>query len=332
MRKKIRHLEIDFLRALSILAVIFIHTSAYFLSKKNVFLIWDFCQFAVVAFVFCSSYVFFQRERLLNLKSFFAFLKKRLLRLFVPYWTFLIVMLGLITIKEPNKINFAFVLKNIFAIGGIDINWLVLLFVLFSVLFPIISFLKYKKPWFFYLYGLLALGSSVALLFYRPSFDYRLIMWLPWSVVALFSWYYVKHRKHSLFLLLTISASLLLFFSLVLILTATHHSLAQFDNKYPPNFYHLVYGIFWIVLLSFILKAKFFLFSPIKVSLSFLSRKSYSLFFIHRLVIYVLTVFYKISFTWISFFVCVLIITIIIQLILTFAGYLFSTAKRGPTI
>jgi len=84
--------------------------------------------------------------------------------------------------------------------------------------------------------------------------------------------------------------------------------------------------------LSFILKAKFFLFSPIKVSLSFLSRKSYSLFFIHRLVIYVLTVFYKISFTWISFFVCVLVITIIIQLILTFAGYLFSTAKRGPTI
>jgi len=332
MKKKARHLEIDFLRALSMLAVIFIHTNAYFLSKKNVFLIWDFCQFAVVAFVFCSSYVFFQRERLLDLKSFFAFLKKRLLRLFIPYWTFLIVMLGLITIKEPNKINFTFILKNIFVIGGIDINWLVLLFVLFSVLFPVVSFLKRKKPWLFYLYVIFSLASSVVLLFYKPGFDYRLIMWLPWSVVALFSWYYVKHQKQSLFLPLTISVSLLLFSLLTLVLSSTHHSLTQFDNKYPPNLYHLTYGLFLTALLSFIFKARFFLFTPIKISLSFLSKKSYSLFFIHYFVIYVLTVFYKISFTWISFFVCVLVITIIIQLILTFAGYLFSTAKRGPTI
>ena len=332
MRKKIRHLEIDFLRALSILAVIFIHTSAYFLSKKNVFFVWDFCQFAVVTFVFCSSYVFFQRERLLSLGSFFAYLKKRLLRLLIPYWIFLFVMLSLIMIKEPNKINFAFVLKNVFVIGGIDINWLVLLFILSSVLFPILSFLRHKKPWLFYLYGTFSLASSVILLFYKPGFDFRLIMWLPWSVVALFSWYYIKHQKQSLFLPLTMSVSLFLFSLLKLVLSSTHHSLILFDNKYPPNLYHLAYGLFLTALLSFIFKAEFFRFAPIKISLSFLSKKSYSLFFIHYVVVYVLTMFYKISFTWISFFIYVLTATIIIQLILTFAGYLFSTAKRGPTI
>ena len=332
MKKKARHLEIDFLRALSMLAVIFIHTNAYFLSKKNVFLIWDFCQFAVVAFVFCSSYIFFQREKLLDLKSFFSYLKKRLLRLLIPYWVFLTIILGLIMVKEPSRINLFFVLKDIFAVSGIDINWLVLLFVQFSVLFPILSSLRRKMPWLFYLYGVSAVLSSVVLLFYKPSVDYKVIMWLPWSVVALFSWYYIKHQKKSLFLPLSMSVSLLLFILLRLVLTSTHHSLTQFDNKYPPNLYHLSYGLFWVVLLSFIFKSKFFLLPPIKHSLSFLSKKSYSLFFIHYVVIYVLTVFFKLNLSWIIFFIFVLGITMIVQLTLTSVNYLFSTAKRGPTI
>lgn len=311
---KARHLEIDILRGLSMLAIIFIHTASYHLSDKTALMIWDYSQFAVAVFIFCSAYIFFQRPFNFGLKNIADYLKKRTSRLILPYYFFLIVYIIFLWFAEPKNITPDFLFGSFTVLGGWGINWLVMLFLYLMLLMPILYFLKEKMNWLFYVFTFLGLLAASLFMFYSPELPYRATMWLPWSLIIIFSIFFVQYQGKKWFFPVTIIASFILFLTLRQIQSASNHSLAQFDNKYPPNLYHLSYGFFSIALLYFISLKGFFNFTPLKQFLFFLSKNSYTVFFIHFFFVYFFTIMMReIKFNWVSFFLTVLTLTLLVQ-------------------
>lgn len=315
---KLQRIEsVDLIRGLAILVMILLHTNAYFLKNPISFFTWDWGQFAVPLFIFCSSYVFFKKNyQFANTLGLFKFIKKRILRLLVPYYLFVAFFLILLLTKEPQKLSLKYLLSSLTINGGIDINWLVLLFVYFSIIMPFTQWAYQKKRALFYSFLSFSFFSSVVFMFYRPDFNYRLIMWLPWSLLIIISLYIYKFENNNKLMLLGFAGSLILFITSRLIQINLNHSLVMYDNKYPPNFYHLSFCSGSIFLIYWVAKIGVFSFYPINKYLSFLSKNSYSLYFIHYCMIYVLSVFTKIKFDWINFFVATTITTTVFQWLL----------------
>lgn len=304
--------EIDILRGIAILFMILIHTSYYFIADKTALFLWNWSQFAVPVFVFCSSYLFFQKYRCTNI-SFVQYLKKRVVRLIIPYYIFLAFFLSVVLFLTPRKITINYILQSIFFIGGVDINWLVLLFLCFAFLFPFIVHSFRKKKMLFVCYMVASFASSILFVLYSPSFSYKWFMWLPWSTIPFFSLFFVLYEKRKLFIFVSFIVLLFLFLSTYQIERALHHQVGFFQNKYPPNIYFLLYGMLSIIVLYFL--ARFILLSVWLTALAnFFSRYSYSLYFIHYVVLIVgASLLHIFSFNWFTFFVSVLSATVAIQ-------------------
>jgi hypothetical protein len=106
--------------------------------------------------------------------------------------------------------------------------------------------------------------------------------------------------------------------------------LDHYRNKYPPNLYHISFGVISIIILFYLCKIiDSYSHKSFKKAIIFFSTYSYQIFFTHFMIIYFLTVIVKISGTWESFYIRVLLITVVTQLII---NYFRSTLKRGPTI
>jgi len=310
-----RNLEIDSLRGTSIFTMILIHTNAYFLHIPVAFALWDISEFAVPAFIFCSAYVFFLKFESLGKNPDIYYVWKRIKRLLILYYLFLLINIVFVYVGQPKRINTLFILKNLFIIGGFDFNWLVLLFV---ELVPVMIFLFYvgkKSPLIFYLYSFISCVSLFFLLFFHSPVNYRYIMWIPWSTVVVAAWFFIRNEKKPWFFPLTLVSSLAVFLFSRAFLLSQHQSITQFNNKYPPNLYHISYGVFCVVILYFLLRYPLFKSEIFMKPIHFLSRYSYEVFFVHILMIYIFRTFFKtIPFTWATFFVVVLSLTICIQL------------------
>lgn len=333
MRK--RYEEIDIMRGLAIIAMIAIHTAAYFPRNPTVYALWDTLEFAVPIFIFCSAYLFFKLEYHSHIKHSLGYFKKRLVRLLIPYYAFLAVYIPVMTHIEPKKVTQSFIINNIFLTGGIDFNWMVLLFLLLSFLMPLLIFLFRKHRVFFGVYLTLALTSASVFLFIHPYSHYRLLMLLPWSVLIIFSWV-VAEKEHSARWLTLLFAWSLVLFSITRAIVAVipGGSVIHFHNKYPPNLYHLAYGFVSIVGMYCLARIFKRFHGLVRQPISFFSKYSYTIYFIHIGVIYFITVVLKTKVDQGSFpvfFAEVLALSAGIQLLLIGAQR-FSTLKRGPTI
>lgn len=337
MKKNIvKRLEfVDMLRGLAMITMILLHTNAYFLNNPISLFTWDWGQFAVPIFVFCSSYVFFQKQySFSSLQEFFHYAKKRIIRLLVPYYIFVAVYSGLIYLQNSTKLTLKYTLQNLTLTGGIDINWLVILFVYFIFIMPFIQWSAEKNKKIFYVYFLFCLTISILTIFNFSflTFNYRLTMWPAWSLLIIVNYFIVKYEKKLKVILVIFLISTVVFMIMYLIQKYLGHSTVQYYNKYPPNIYHLVFGVTSSIPIFWLAKKGLLAFFPLKQLLAFLSKYSYSIYFIHYCVIFVLFVFTKIKFNWVSFFVAVLLLSIITQIVFIKIIYLFSALKRGPTI
>lgn len=327
LKKIQRNDSIDLLRGIAIIIMIFIHTSAYFLSYPLVKTMWNLSQFVVVTFIFCSGYLYFQKsqkvqETLLS----FSYVTKRIWRLFIPYYIFLFFYSTLLFLTTPEKLSLDYIFKSMTVTGGVDLSWLVLLFTYVMILLPIVDFLAKKSIKLFYTYFFMSLFSSIFLLFFKSPVYFRYSMWLPWSLVLYFSWYVAKYEKSKQNLLKLFVFSVTAFFISILILQGQHKSLIHFENKYPPNLFHISYGVFMTLLLYVGLNITGKLLQPLKKIINFFSFYSYPIFFVHFFILFAIdTLFKATSFHWISLFLIVTAVTVILI-------YLFSTLKRGPTI
>lgn len=317
--------EIDMLRGLAMFAMILIHATAYFLSNPLAHRLWDLSQFAVPLFIFCSAYLFFLKPFAFDLQELIQYAKKRIIRLLVPYYAFGSILLWILYQYKRSNINADLVQRSLLIWGGIDFNWLVLLFLYFIFLMPLISWLYQSKRNLFYIYGGFSFVFSILLIFYRLPIDYRLVMWLPWSLVVVFTLLFFKHQNSTIFLSVTFITSLAIFAVLRLIEIKTGHPLWQYNNKYPPNLYHLSFGIFWTCFLYILAKKKVFTVPVIRNLFHFLSVNSYNIYFIHFIVIYYLTLVIKIEFkAWWQFFSWILVITLLVQYIINMTHKLIT--------
>lgn len=308
-----RDTVIDNLRGLAMFSMMMIHACSYYLKDKTVFLIWDSLQWAVPVFIFCSFYVFYSKITKFNSIDWLPYIKKRLPRLLIPYYYYLFFVFFLFFIFGRKEFNLDYFLAGLFIIKGIQFNWLVLLFIYLTFLMPLI--LLFKKNRFLY-YGFFVLSVISSIYFIFKPFNFRLIMWLPWSTYAFFTIFFINNKSKPGFKFFIGFSSLIIFLILRIIEVNIGHNLSQFANKYPPTLYHLSFGIFWIMILYWLADKGFFNFLKFDRLLSFLSTNSYSLFFIHIIIIYLVLWTKTLPSNWFIFFLEIIAGSIIIQIFL----------------
>ncbi len=290
--------------------MILIHVTAWHKADVIAFNLWNISQFAVQVFIFCSGYLFFLKEQ--GRESVFSvkYFAKRATRLLIPYYVFLAFYLPLEIVESPKRFSLNYIFKSLTLTGGPDLNWIILLFLSLALLIPLLLFLLRKHRFLFFIYLLAATLSSVLFLQLKTD-NYKLVMWLPWSLMILASWLFVKfhNRITSAYLALSSIATTIILSAYLL---STNYSLLFIDNKYPPNLYYLLYGVAWISGLWFVLS-----FIDLKKKawniVRFFSINSYSIFFIHFWVFTFMKVVLKLDLHWGYLFAMVMITSVFVQ-------------------
>ncbi len=296
------------------IAIILIHTTYYFIgSSKIAAFIWNWAQFSVPVFIFCSAYLFFQKAKDLKLVS-LNYFKKRLIRLLKPYYIFLLFFLPVFYLVEPLRLSPKYLWQSLIVAGGVDINWLVLLFIQLTIVFPLIAIFYNKNKMLFWLYSLVAFLGSIAIIFYKIPLNYKWSMWFFYSLTAIFAFLFVLYENKKWFRNISIFGSLFVFVLLYIFLLGEGRDLLLRNNKYPPNLFFSSFGIFMISLLYFgfqkMSKNKY-----IDWIVSFFSIYSYPIYFIHYIILIGLTPFLdKFNWSFYSFSLAVLIPTILVQI------------------
>ena len=308
-----RSKAIDILRGLGILTIIFIHVTSWYQFDPTARFIWNWGQFAVPVFVFCSTYLFFVKKLDYQKDGFLNYTFKRLRRLLVPYYIFLAFYYLFFFIKDPRLISGKEVFQTITLTSpGQEINWAVLLFV-YAFVVTLILLLSWKKSKaVFVILSLLSIAFSILFLNYKWPFNYKTIMWLPWSLMILFSWVFAKFESKKFFYPLVIFGTGGLFVVLYLMKVSTGQSLTFFSNKYPPNLYYLSYGMLGTALVYWLSTKN--VFRPFEKVINYLSLHSYNIFFIHLWLVVAFSQFMNIrQFAWWQFLLIILTLTVSIQ-------------------
>jgi peptidoglycan/LPS O-acetylase OafA/YrhL len=314
MEKPSRIEFIDILRGLSVAAVINLHSLANYLSNKYIVNLWDIQQFAVQMFVFCSAYLYFSRPDTLNRHTFFAYFKKRLARLYVPYFAFLCIFFGFVFLLAPQTFNWEEIFKAVFVIGGIDINWLVLLFIQLAFIFPFIRYIHGRNKLLFYAYILFVVYTAGFLFFAKFPFNWKWIMWLPWSFMGLYAIFYIHFEKNEEVINLSYLYFAVLFIMFECMQYVWRGSIAIYPNKYPPNLLILSYGVIWMGIVQFLHKIGFFHAIHAMRFITFLSKYSYQLFFVHFVIIFIMNQFHlNVMWPWYVYWIVLFTSTLILQ-------------------
>lgn len=313
-----RDVNVDNLRGLAMVLMILTHSLAPYWANKTARFIWEWSHFSVPLFVFCSIIIFFARSFSFNWKNFFEYIKKRFIRLLIPYYIYLFAHYVLRFILNNHELSWSSIKQSIYLWFG-GSSWLVFLFLALSILSPIIFYFYKKNKPLFYFYGLLSFFSTIYFSFFGFS-DYKKIMWLPWSIFLYFCIFFLKLKKNKLNVLI----SFIFFSAVFVILFITHfyrnNTTSLFQNKYPPNLYYLSFGFAAISLLYYLSGAGLFKGKFLHYVLSFFSRHSYSIFFIHVLVISIfdwtnLRIIFPVL-KWYNYFFVVIIFTYSVQLLI----------------
>lgn len=298
-QKRIRFEHIDFLRAIAIIGVIITHVLSYHLSDKTIYFIWNYLHFVVGMFVFCSAYVLsaHYQNKLMTIRDTFRWYKKRIIRLLVPLYIFIGAYYAL-WVVFPNFFNGRglvrsthFVLQSFLLTGGLDANWLPLLFIELTLLFPILLMLMRKKWGYTYVFFALLVTLWFTIVPF-PHEHFRPVMWIPWSLILWCGIYaqQFEERKvtdvedNSLYVKTFIGGAIT-FTTLFIWWSTKHSSFVLFNHKYPPDFYYLSYTFMLTSLFLVMSRAKFVHDHKIKKVIHFISSVSYQLFFIHFLIL-----------------------------------------------
>ncbi|MDH7476257.1 MAG: acyltransferase [Microgenomates group bacterium] len=331
---------LDWLKSISIAALILIHSLSYFTDQKLIFEIWNYLHFVVVAFVFASAYILYLKYQtgFKDLQKAGYWIGKRLKRLLVPYYIYLFSHYFLWWFF-PNffkglglQNNRPFFIKSLFLIGGVNHNWFVLLFIQLTLFFPILIYLKNHKKFLYYLLFLNSCFFSIYFINFRPTGEnYRFLMFFPWLLVYFIAFFFAffdqrkkDYQKYLVFF--TLLAFSLFIFQKNLFFDSNY---VLIQKKYPPDIYFLIYGLMTCFLLIFLSQLKFLKLNFSKKIINFLAGNSYSLYFIHYLVLDPLINFKK-SFSPLEIFVLVFLISVfIVYFINKSKNFILLSLKQG---
>ena len=295
-----RYNEIDLLRVFGIIGVIIIHILTYNLTGPISRFFWNYLQFVVIAFVFCSGFVLsvVYKNSFSTISQTLSWYKKRFIRLVIPFYIYLVahfafwilfpnIFSGLGLNNNPN-----FFVKSVLFIGGTNINWLPLIFLQLMFLFPFFThWINKKKILFVYIFFSVFI-TLIFTFFQFPYNHYQLVMWVPWSLVLILAIFLAGKEKLDKTILQTNKRYL--FFGLITFIgflvfsfynIYVEKSLNFYDNKYPPGFYYLFFGISLTCFFLVIAKMRIWENETIKKIYYFISKNSYQIFFIHYIIL-----------------------------------------------
>ncbi|MBW2994903.1 acyltransferase [Candidatus Woesearchaeota archaeon] len=297
---------IDYLRGLSILAIIVVHVLAWhdisvlteYTRVPALFNLRDVLQFSVVTIVICSGFsLYMKHQKIKNINSFYT---HRLKRLLFPWWIFLAVFFSVhLIIKfifktELIELSQDYVLSSFLMMGGIGIGWLILLILTLTVLYPLLKYLYdnvnkrllFSLSAIFYLISIFVFNIN-PIAIHEMRFDISIIplaitFIIGWSIVYMIGFsleqFYNYHPSIKKELRLTFGF-VALYFLVRIVHNIFNLNKQLYLNKYPPSPYYLTFGLaITFVLLSLFFSYKHFIHAHLKKLLAFFSSNSYWLF------------------------------------------------------
>jgi len=290
-----RSYKIDLLRGLATIFIIVIHVLQYNLVDPISRFFWNYSHFVVVAFVFCSGYVLEKKysDRLREIKEILSWWWKRLVRLLLPFYLYLFFHY-LLWVLFPYFFSggglvksLTFIRDSLLLIGGIDANWLPLLFIELAFIFPLLKIIsKKRKPLIIYSFlALLTTGFYTynTIIHHSLYHYYRLLMIAPYSLIILLAIKFSNKDKNKYYLI-TICLGIIIFLILSLSQPLLFHT-NLINQKYPPNFYYLSYGLTISFLIIIASRIKILHERKIKNFFTFTSQEAYILYFVSYVVI-----------------------------------------------
>lgn len=298
-----RFLELDILKTLAIISIILAHSVLFKDPEidKTAFYFNQFRNFEVVMLVWISAGLgfisIFKKEL-----NFWAYFKKRIFRLILPVWLFYGFFYFFYNwyyetlnpaIFDDNFPDFFLGVFTFGILGYPHYIWVIRVFLVTSILTYLIHFLS-KRIKFFWIFGI-QLGSFLILnyfYFFNPSKINFILKndWLKSIGIEIISYglvishgYFLyqdlkaKDSKKTLFLFILGVFYLALFFVLNYLKLGSIDLRIIQENKYPPVFFYILYGLamsfFVYSLLSFLIKLTVFLRNYLKSKLKNLNSK-----------------------------------------------------------
>jgi len=163
MKKRIG--AIDFLRGISIIAIILLHIiypldfrpSTIYASDSNLQFFRDVLNFSIVSLIIVSGFSlsYSTKKTDFNLKNTIQFFKKRSKRIFIPWFIYIAIsflIYGFIALIFPNLSARIFQLFPFFSYQSfwkiparwIILKWIIILIIMLSFLFPLLRFIYHK--------------------------------------------------------------------------------------------------------------------------------------------------------------------------------------------
>ena len=241
---KTRDYVIDLLRAIGIILIFAAHCS---------FPEWFhyFRSFDVVLLMFVSGLSFHKSEPEWNVRNYFQYLKKRVVRLIIPVWIYLAVFFVIFNFALNYGFDRMTIIKSfLFTAGGILFVWIYRIFIGTAVTTPLLSHFLKKVPdlWIITL-SVLFLAGNDALHYYvihpinkellSDLLSYLFTYPIGYGLMVFLGSRFTDftHRTKQLF---TVVFGIL-FLSLALILRFAYLELF----KHPPYLYYISYGLMW---------------------------------------------------------------------------------------
>lgn len=287
---------IDTLRAFSILVVLITHSLVPFLGPSHINILWNYLHFSVIAFVFCSGYgtiASYARYVKTNTSTFWWMLK-RFSRLYVPfalyilgYWVLTYLFPHIFTGQDFQPTR-SFITSSLTLFGGASMGWLPVLFLELTLLTPVYLYVLQNQKRMVAAFFLLFFLSFLQGVFPLPSTSSRFTAWIFWSIPYLAGGasghiQFSKPKTKRALAFLGISF-LVLHAVLSLFISSNRLPLTLTSHKYPPDLFYFSYGFgvnaFLLILFSFIS-----FHHQITAIIRFLARHSYSLLFVHWIVL-----------------------------------------------
>ena len=313
-----RDLVVDILRSVSILLMIVLHINPYFPKLFFTGWMWSWGQWVVPAFILCSIAV--DSSDIRNTQDYLQYLWKRGTRLLVPYYLWLMTFFCLMVLVGHKTITGDMILKNLTFTGGSDFNWLVLLFIYITIALPFLRKLVDKGESASLVVLLLSMTTSALYLGNRSYWNstYRWWMVIPWygitvGILLFLKWLRNQNWKYVTMFFL---ANLGIFVYWYLYLQQHGITVHTYYHKYPPDIYYFTFSM-WTVIAAYLLIS--FISKHLKQTdivvqvLTYISTRSYTIFFVHILVLYVLDAgFPRRPFNYVVFSILVFVPTYLI--------------------
>ena len=242
-----RNSNVDFLRALGLLLIILAHVNAPDIIKQIR------C-FDVPMMLFISGLCSSKKST----SNYFQQTFKRVKRLIVPVWFFLSIYLSLLFVFQqinliPKIVDINFVLNSFLLNrnGGIGYVWIIRIFILISIVSPLLVWMvrKFSTPFKFLLIifmGLVSLELLYSLsllsscLFLESLINELLMPIIAYSIPFAIGLLYTMDKKDSY------KNIVCLFVLLSLYVLANYLHMGDFivnSFKYPPRIFYIVYGV-----------------------------------------------------------------------------------------